>query len=176
MITSAQDCVDKPATAPSFLLYPGWPATRLPYDATYAAGQGPGWLATFSSPGYCFRTAAAASPRVLRARLCLESGRPVVSNDGTKAVITEGDQRTFGHNRPHLFDTRTGLRINTPALPPGFYEPFAWEGPNRYLVYARDFGATVILRCFLNGACRRAVTASPSTEIVHSPAAPSIIR
>ena len=153
---STNSCGPIPAS-PSYRLYPGYPAGRLPYNDTYGAGQGPGWLATQDSPtSTCYRTAALASPTVLRARICSQTV-PLVSDDGTKAVVVQG-------NHIRLYDTRTGQQINAtnaPTLIPqagSFYAPFAWESSSAYLVYATAGSTLVVLRCQLNRTCQRAVT------------------
>ena len=155
-------------TSPSYRQYPGYAAVRLPYDSTY--GVGAGWLATYdSTSSSCFRVAALSAPGTLRAHICSQT-RPVVSTDGTRAVVVQS-------NHVRLYDTSTGKQVdaaNAPTLatqtenaPPNGYFPFAWESPTAYLVYARDGSSLYILRCSTGGTCQRAVTSSVRTGATH---------
>lgn len=149
------------ATAPlntplqSYSMYPGHPAVQLPYDNTFGAGSGTGWLVTANNPtSGCFRTAALATPAVLRAPICSQTP-PLVSDDGTMAVVVQA-------NHVGLYNTVTGAQINAanaPTLTTQGYSPFAWESPTSYLVNASQGSSVYILRCSTTtGACQRAVT------------------
>lgn len=152
-----------PAPEPSYRLYPGYPASALPFANTFGVGGGLGWLATAGSPtSVCYRTAALATPTTLRARICSQT-LPLLSPNGALAVVVQG-----GHVR--LYDTLTGLQVNAanaPTLPfstavrpiEGYY-PFAWETSTTYLVHVADGLSLFILRCTTAGRCERAVTSS----------------
>jgi hypothetical protein len=155
-------------TQQSYRQYPGYAAARLPYDNTL--GVGAGWLATFDSiRSSCFRVAALSTPATVRAHICSQT-TPVVSPDGTKVVVVQG-------NHVRLYATGTGAQVNAtnaPTLatrtvnsPANGYFPFAWESASAYLVYAKDGNALYILRCSTGGACQRAVTSSVRTGVSH---------
>jgi hypothetical protein len=149
------------STHHSYVMYPGYPAIQVPDDYTYGVGGGTGWLAAYDSrTSLCFRTAPLRTPSLLGPRICSQT-RPLVSPDGTRAVVVQG-------NHVRLYDTGTGLQINatnaptlgeqTATPPVTGYFPFAWETAGSYLVYARDGTSLFILRCSLDRTCQRAVT------------------
>jgi hypothetical protein len=149
------------STHHSYVMYPGYPPIQVPDDYTYGVGGGTGWLAAYDSrTSLCFRTAPLRTPSLLGPRICSQT-RPLISPDGTRAVVVQG-------NHVRLYDTGTGLQINatnaptlgaqTATLPVTGYFPFAWETAGSYLVYARDGTSLFILRCSLDRTCQRAVT------------------
>lgn len=146
-------------------LYPGYPQVPLA-DNTYGVGKGTGWIATADSHGsVCYRTAAVSTPTTLRARICSQT-LPMLSDDGTKAVVVQG-------NHVRLYDTRTGAQINAtnaPTLPAAdathSYGLITWQGASSYLVNVRDGNTLAILRCnALSRFCTRAVTSSVRTGV-----------
>lgn len=146
-------------------LYPGYPQVQLA-DNTYGVGKGTGWIATADSRGsVCYRTAAVSTPTTLRARICSQT-LPMLSDDGTKAVVVQG-------NHVRLYDTRTGVQINAtnaPTLPAAdathSYGLITWQEASSYLVDVRDGNTLAILRCnALSRFCTRAVTSSVRTGV-----------
>lgn len=91
---------------------------------------------------------------------------PMLSDDGTKAVVVRG-------NHVRLYDTRTGAQINAtnaPTLPAAdathSYALIMWQGASSYLVNVRDGNTLAILRCnALSRFCTRAVTSSVRTGV-----------
>jgi hypothetical protein len=168
--------IDQTSSAPSlehlgtWLWYPPAAIQRLP-DSYRAVGRwGAGWLGYLVSPG-CWRTAPANAPNALRATICSMT-TPLVSADGTRAVVVQS-------GRAVVLDTRTGATISRAGLtasagwqPPGtggavtpapvkYVVPATWESTDSYLLTARDDTVVALLRCSVRtGACQRAVRAA----------------
>lgn len=149
----------------SALLEPGHQPVPLP-DNTFGAGRGTGWIATATGADTtCYRTAAVSSPTALRARICSQRV-PMVSDDGSKAVVVQG-------NRVHVLDTRTGSQVAVTSAPSlaawdsthGYWLE-QWLDANTYLVNVRDGSTLALLRCTASaGSCERVVTATVRTGV-----------
>jgi hypothetical protein len=143
---------------------------RLP-DGYRALGRGgAGWLGAPDGAG-CWRVAPVGDPTATRARICSQT-LPLVSADGTRAVIVQSRQL-------RVVDTRTGAGISRARLaplrswtPPGtgtpvrYVVPVAWESADRYLAVARDDRILAIVRCWVTTTrCERAVRTRTGTGV-----------
>jgi len=142
-----------------YLWRPGSPTTQQVPDNYAAVGRlGVGWLGA-KLDKFCWKTAPATDPLTLRApRLC-SWAKPLLSADGTRAVLVQS-------GRIQVVNAVTGAAVSTAALPaitewqPGTREavPAAWENADSYLIEAEYDGALALVRCSAStGACNRAV-------------------
>jgi hypothetical protein len=159
----------------TWLWYP--PAAIQPLPDSYrAVGRwGIGWLGSVVSPG-CWRTAPAVAPAALRATICSMT-RPLVSADGTRAVVVQS-------GRALVLDTRSGATVSRATLaalsgwqpptaggaaapaPVRYVVPATWEAPDSYLLTTRDDAVLALVRCSVRtGTCQRAVRAPVRTGV-----------
>lgn len=154
--------------AESYRYYPGYAPVRIP-DNTFGVGNG--WVATKDGTD-CYRTAPLMSPTALRARICSQV-LPMLSDDGTKAVVVQG-------RHVRLYDTRTGVQINATNAPTlqrwdfsvkygtHAYDLVQWLDASTYLVNVKDGTALALLRCSATTrACERAVTSNVRSGVTH---------
>lgn len=152
------------------LWWVGGGTQNLPVTYEPVGRLGLGWLGVRA--GLCWRVAPADNPLAVRAAALCSMTRPLVSADGSTAVVVQS-------GRVRVLDTRTGHTISVAQLPAlavptwgydHYAVPAAWETSDLYLVNVRDSGVSALVRCSVSsGRCWRVVrtTAALRTERGH---------
>lgn len=150
-----------------FLWYPGGTPQKLPNNYSAVGRLGVGWLGARQGSTSCWKTAPADHPYRLRPPILCSQAKPLLSADGTRAVLVQS-------GRVVVLDARTGTLVSTATLPaitgwlPGTREavPAAWESTDSYLIEARYDGALALVRCSAaTGTCNRGVRSFVRTGV-----------